>query len=901
MKFYKSVFQTIIQTKSRFLSIVTICMLGAIVLTGLLITSIDMQKTMHHYYQQQNFYDIQMISTYSFDEETLNDIKPNTSFIQFENVGISNNKTYNFRVVSDENQYTLLSGRLPQNESEIVILKKTKNHTIKIGDTIELTEKNSINKKTLNTTTFKVVGEVSEPSYIANLLGGTSLGNGVLDHVIYVSKNQITIKNPTHVHVSIPELKQHNTFTTTYEVKLKAITNAFEEKAIKYAQDIENRVKTKAIEQLNVEKAQFEKEKTEKSKALLQAKQKITNNENEIYKKLNNLNKQATQVKTHLEQIQKTLNQLATIKVDEMNSTQIALQKTQLIQKEEMLQSQQTQIQQAINQLDIAKQNIAKAKQTLLNNTKQYEAKIAEASKKIASAEEEIKALKPAKIYVENRLKNVGYHTFKSESNNIKSLATIFPLIFFFVCVLVTMMTMRRMIEEEKRLIGTLKSLGYKNITIWTRYIIYGVTACLIGTTIGVVIGMYFIPMLLFKTYELLFRFPKIYYVFDFKTALLTLICLVVCVATTITVSLYKMLKMNTATLLSNINTTTGRKIMLEKTGLMWNKLKFLTKITLRNTFFSKFRLIMTVIGIGGCTMLLLTGLGLSHAVKTVSNKQYSKIHLFQQQATYKTLPITNEVTIYNEIVEVDDQYAQLFVGDERLNEIINFDQTFNKDDVIITNKIKANIGQTIKVSSVDKQNTYYLKVTGKTTNHIGNFIYVGSNVLQKEHKTVLIKNNTSPDNEAETTIFAQDNITRVQAMIDSIDVVIIVIVILSLLLVFVVTYNITVISISERIKELATLKVLGFYPKEIYRYIFNEVLLLSFLGILFGLIFGEQMFSVVLKTVEGANITFDKSLPLSIYLITFLIVIMFTLLITIILRRQIKKINMLEALKSYD
>lgn len=901
MKFYKSVFKTIVQTKSRFISITTICMLGAIVLTGLLATSLDMQKTMHQYYQQQNFYDIQMISTYGFDDEILNDIKPNESFIQFENTGISNNKTYNFRIISDENQYTLLAGRLPQSESEIVILKKTKNHTIKIGDTIELSEKNSINKKILNTTMFKVVGEVSDPTYISNLLGGTALGNGVIDYVVYISKNQITIKNPTHIHIVKPQLKQYNTFTATYETELKTITNLFEEKATQYAKDIENRVKTNAVEQLNVEKAKLEKEKKEKWNALLQAKQKITYNEKSIYQKLNNLNKQAIQLKTHLEQIQTTLNQLTTIKTDETNSIQIALQKSRLTQKEIMLKSQQLQIQQGIQQLNVAKQNVAKARQTLLNNTKQYETKIAEASKKIALAEEEIKSLKPAKIFVESRLKNVGYNTFKSETNNIKSLATIFPIIFFFVCVLVTMMTIRRMIDEEKRLIGTFKSLGYKNITIWTRYIIYGVTACLIGASIGIIIGMYYIPRLLFKTYELLFRFPKIYYMFDFKITLITLSCLVICVTTTISVSLYRILNTNAATLLSNIVETTGRKIMLERVNFIWNKLKFLTKITLRNTFFSKFRLIMTVIGIGGCTTLLLTGLGLSHAVKTVSNNQYSKIHLFQKQVTYKTLPPTSEVTIYNEIVEVDDQYAQLFVGDERLNEIINFDKKFNKDDVIITNKIKANIGQTIKVSSADKQHTYYLKVTGKTTNHIGNFIYVGSNVLQKTHKTILFKHNISHDDTAETTILAQDNINRVQAMIDSIDVVIIVIVVLSLLLVFVVTYNITVISISERIKELATLKVLGFYPKEVYRYIFNEVLLLSFLGILLGLIFGKHLFATVLKTVEGANITFDKALPFSIYLVTFLIVIIFTLLITIMLRRQIKKINMLEALKSYD
>lgn len=867
MIFYKNLFKTIKHTIPRFISILCICMLGASVLTGILATSKDMKLTMYEYFKNTNLFDYTLISNYGFDSQVqklFEDYQP-TFFTTYEHVGEHKEKSYTFKIVSSENNnYQLINGRLPKEHDEVLIMKKTKNHEIQLNDEIQLTTISSIKKSILKQQKFKVVGEVNSSEFISNLIGNTSIQNGKIDYVIFLNKANFTNEYPTHVHLRVPKLKQYNPFEHQYK-------SAAADEKIKLEKIIEiqqNAMQTRLIQTI-------EENFNEKIREILQ--------QEEVA--LQKINTEQINVTQHLQQLNLQQKQLK----NPVNKQQIIALQT---------------VEKSIQQL--------KAVQFKLNEQQnKLKIKFQEAKDEINTQKIKQQDLK-VKWYITTRNENNGFYQFEDQANNISSLAKIFPAIFFFVAVLITMIAMSRMIIEEQKLIGTFMFLGYSKFKIRSRYLIYGFIPALLGSTIGVFIGMYFIPFLLLRTYRLLFIFPKHIYHFDITIAIFSICVVVMFALITILFVTNKILSQHPAQLLVGKNEKPGKKILLEKIKPIWKHLKFLQKITLRNTFLSKVRLIMTVIGVAGCVLLLLCGLGLSNSVKTVATLQFQTIQKYDGEMQIpNNINIDVGLSVFKEILQKDNDYIILINTDERINDYIQMTKPFKNNQTIITQKIaeahNLKVGDIFTIESFDKSHIYHLKIDGITKNYIYNYIYVGKEVLQKENNTGFLKkhetNTILNHNQSYLkTILLNDTIKKeITSMIDSIELVIAVMVVFSLLLMFIVVFNLTSININERQKELATLKVLGFYPKEVKKYIFKEIVLLTILGIFSGLILGSVVFTQLLKTVESANIAFENQLPIHVYIQTTLIAFFMMWIVNFIMQRPISKINMLEALKSHE
>lgn len=570
--------------------------------------------------------------------------------------------------------------------------------------------------------------------------------------------------------------------------------------------------------------------------------------------------------------------------------------------------------------------------------SKKYEEIVKTAKKDIKKTLKEEKQT-DEKWYVLDIDSNAGFYQYEQDTQRIDNVAKVFPLVFFIVAVLICLTTMTRMVEEERSQIGTLKALGYSDISIMFKYILYAALATIIGSMIGVAIGYRTLPDLCFEMYKNMYRLGNIklsyYSSLTFQGMMIALLC-------TLGATIYtcrKTLKESPANLLRPVAPPPGKRVLLERIKLVWNHLSFSYKVTVRNVFRYKKRFLMTITGIAGCTGLILAGFGLKDCIVKMVPHQYEDIFSYQakinlnEEKTNETVDKIKEnkqikdiLEVHEESITIDNkdtnQSVTLVIPKDNPKEFIKLqdrktEEQYNlTDGLIITEKLakllEVEENDILKFSGTD---TYKEKVAHITENYLFHYIYLPKSLYkQDEYNTVLIKTKNMTEKEEKELANELKEIPGVSSItftsstrhvfddtMDSFAYVSLILIVSAGALAFVVLYNLSSVNISERRRELATIKVLGFYDKEVYQYINRENTILTLIGILLGLGTGNILTMYIIKTCEIDMLMFDTTIAWPSYLYAILITMSFAILVNIILYFSLKKIDMIESLKSIE
>ena len=643
----------------------------------------------------------------------------------------------------------------------------------------------------------------------------------------------------------------------------------------------------------------------------------------------------------------------------ENGQKQIDSAKAELQTREEQLNSTKSstyaELNSAEKKLDDSEKQIEEAEAELAKSREEFNSKIADAEKELDDAEEEVNSIERPTWYILDRQQNAGYVSYMQDTDRVANLAQVFPIVFFIVAALISLTSMTRMVEEQRVQIGTLKALGYNKLQIAAKYIIYATLATVIGGAIGLVIGFSLLPKVIADIYAMVYDVPNVILAFNMTYATAGMAAAMVCTIGATIISCYKTLKQKPATLMRPKAPKPGKRVLLERITFIWKRLNFTQKVTVRNIFRYKKRFLMTIIGVGGCTALIIAGFGLRDAISSMIPSQYGKIDLYNASVTLKDEYKNEELEKIDNIlkdyeytedvlnanvqsVTIDKndntQSIQLIVPQtpENLSNFIvlesrtNNDEKYALDDtgVIITEKLSKlldiKVGDEIKIVNSDDK-ACSVKVNAITENYIYHYIYMTPNLYNELYDTrvgynVVYVNTIEMTEEQEDTLGEQilsnsDYISGVTFMsntesifsevMNNMDLVVWILIISAGLLAFVVLYNLLNANITERIRELATIKVLGFYDKEVYDYISRETIILTILGMLVGVGGGYFLTLYIIKTCEIDMLMFNPQITVWSYLFGVLITALFAIIVNIITYFSLKKIDMIESLKSVE
>lgn len=528
------------------------------------------------------------------------------------------------------------------------------------------------------------------------------------------------------------------------------------------------------------------------------------------------------------------------------------------------------------------------------------------------------------KWYVLNRNDNLSYTTYKSNAIKVQNVSVVFPFFFFFIAALISLTSISRLVSEDRTSIGTFKSLGYSNIKILSKYIIYAVFACIIGCGLGLLIGVYFLPWAIYYCYNTLFVMPKGYFNWHLWCVLLStiLMCLVIFLVM-IYVCLKSLHEKPNALLIPKVPKA-GKKILLERFNFIWKKLKFKYKSSIRNIFRFKRNLIMMIVGVGGCTGLMLIGLGLSNSLASPAKLQYGNVLKydislsFDKEINLDFLNDSDTISLYKEdgIVNNNDDYkVEILYSNNDICDFIDLKtNSLPLDGVIISSelaeKFKLKKGSYIDILVENEIKTFL--VSSIFSNYIGNYVIVNNSI--NIDNTIYIKLGEKDYNNFDEIIqkiyltYGTSSVTNLNSnkeMYDNLtngtQFIVIVIVLFSGLLAIIVIYNLTNININERIKEIATLKVIGYHRKEILGYIYREIIIMSILGVLVGFIIGPVLNIFVMDKISSPGQMFNKILSPINYLYATIITSCFVGIVLLLFIPKIKNIEMVESLKSIE
>ena len=655
-----------------------------------------------------------------------------------------------------------------------------------------------------------------------------------------------------------------------------------------------------------------------------------------------------------------TENAIQTAKAELANGQKkIDSAKAELQSKEEQLNKTKNdtyaELDSAEKKLDESVKQIEEAEAELAKSREEFNSKISDAEKELDDAEEEVNSIERPTWYILDRQQNAGYVSYMQDTDRVANLAQVFPIVFFIVAALISLTSMTRMVEEQRVQIGTLKALGYNKLQIASKYIIYATLATVIGGLIGLVIGFSILPKVIADIYAMVYDVPDVILEFNMTYATAGMLAAMLCTIGATVISCYKTLKQKPATLMRPKAPKPGKRVLLERITFIWKRLNFTKKVTARNIFRYKKRFMMTIIGVGGCTALIIAGFGLRDAISSMIPSQYGKIDLYNISVTlkdeYKNEELENIDNILKNYEYTEDvlnanvqsvtidkndntQSIQLIIPQtpENLSNFIvlksrtDNDEKYVLDDtgVIITEKLSKlldiKVGDEIKILNSDDKECN-VKVNAITENYIYHYIYMTPNLYNQLYDTrigynVVYVNTTDmeeleEDELGEQILSNSDYISGVTFMsntenifaevMNNMDLVVWILIISAGLLAFVVLYNLLNANITERIRELATIKVLGFYDKEVYDYISRETIILTVIGMLFGIGGGYFLTLYIIKTCEIDMLMFNPQITVWSYLFGVIITAVFAIIVNIITYFSLKKIDMIESLKSVE
>ena len=578
----------------------------------------------------------------------------------------------------------------------------------------------------------------------------------------------------------------------------------------------------------------------------------------------------------------------------------------------------------------------------------EFDEKIADAERELADAEAELSDLEEPDTYLLGRDTNVGYVCFESDSGIVEGIANIFPVFFILVAALVCVTTMNRMVEEQRTQIGMLKALGYSEAAVMSKYMVYAGLASVIGCVAGFLLGTWGFPKVIWAAYGIMYDAEDILYVFNWKLAFISVAVSLLCSIGTTWLSCRVELVQVAAQLMRPKAPKAGKRVFLEHVPILWNRLSFLRKVSLRNIFRYKKRLFMMILGISGCTALLVTGFGIKDSIAGIADRQFKEIQTYDLGLS---LQDPADESMWAELEKLNDRGVNSFlcvmernldlvtengvksvivvVGDPgKMPEFVNLHTQEGlsisypgKDEGVISDKLAEEYGVDegdVITLRDENMRELTLTVTAIQKNYIYNYVYISEDTWKNqmsgmpEQKTVYVNADSEVDvHEMAAALMQMDNVSnvtvnldtmeRIGSMMASLDIIVVTVILCAAGLAFIVLYNLTNINITERIREIATIKVLGFYKKETASYVFRENLLLSAMGMALGLVLGKFLHSFVMNEIRVDMISFDVYVRSVSYVYSGILTIGFAWLVGKVMGGKLEKISMTESLKSVD
>lgn len=850
---WKDALSSLNHSWGRFIGILLLMAVSAFAFIGLKMAGPDMRNTAQTYYQDVNLADLTVSSNYGLDKNDTQTIKKQAKkatidFGYLQDTTINNSKT-SLRVLSESKNIStnqLISGNFPKKDNQIVLsyLLRNKYH---IGEWITLNEHSN-----LKNSRFKIVGFIRPSEYTdKSNLGQTNVGTGQLSGVAIVKKSAFKAQSYSIARIRFNKTKELDPYSSTYQ---KFIDNK---------------------------------------------KERLTN----------------------------SLAQNSKLKKTEVDNN---------------FKDAQKQIRQAKEQIQLAENNGL--------NMSREKARLEKQQKKLNEQEQEIKQLGSISYYVNDRKNDSGYDTYQSNSEKIELITNIFPVFLFAVAALVSFSTMTRFIDEERQNIGVLRALGYSKLDTSLKFVIYSLTAALTGVFIGAIGGYWILPRIIFNAYTANLTLTNFQSGFSWKYLFLTFLISILCTTGAAVIQLFIVLRAKTSELLLPKPPKNGSRILLEKIKPFWQHLSFNYKVTLRNIFRYKVKMIMTILGIAGCTGLLMMGFGIRDSLAGIGQKQYSEIIKYDLIAIDKNSLSSEQSSRLNQKLSSSqvNKYLPVYfenvskkiagtnqdlsiIVPEKSSQISKYISLRNRSSgqkinlnsrgIVISEKLakllNLSIGDELSLVTTNGKKVK-LPISNICEMYMGHYVLMNSNVYQKYFNKKVNSNAQliELNNKKQTNSFANslmktgavsainlntNNQQIIDSLIQSMNKVIFLLIGLAALLSVVVIFTLTTTNLEERMREIATLKVLGFYNNEASLYIYRETIILSIFGILIGFLIGNWLHGFIIDNLSPLNAMFRPGILFSNYLLSALIPLVITGIMAIFVNRKIKEVNMLEALKSVD
>lgn len=607
----------------------------------------------------------------------------------------------------------------------------------------------------------------------------------------------------------------------------------------------------------------------------------------------------------------------------------------------------------AQQQIDDGLKKLKSGEETLTKEEREGSAKLEEAKEKLDQSEKKLTDLEKPTWYVLDRHSHYSFMDYGSAADRMGAIAQVFPLFFFLVAALVCLTTMTRMVDEQRQEIGTLKALGYKKSHIAMKYVIYAGVASICGGIFGAIVGMIVFPMVIYNAWGIMYVLPDVKLQFQIGLGVLAVV-----LATSITIlasisAVYKELIETPSLLMRPKAPKNGKKIFLERIPWIWKHFNFIHKVTARNIFRYKKRFLMTVIGISGCTALLVAGFGIRDSIGQIAQKQYGDVYKFNVSLGYTKDAEVNEkeealidfiaderienavgIALYHGSYEDggEDQLIDIYIPDD-LASFENFIDLRNRssgkqlklsdEGAIITEKLanmkNLSVGDNITIDNGDDIKAEVV-ISGITENYVGHALYMTPTYYKSLYRETAkdtgilgILKDTSKDNESkfgneimtndtyESVTFYSGIASSFEDTIASLSIVVLVLIISAGLLAFVVLYNLTNVNISERLREIATIKVLGFYDKEVSAYVYRENIVLTLIGAFAGLLLGIGLHSLIMSIAEMDNVMFGRNINMLSFILSLIITMGFAIIVNLVMYKKLRNIPMVESLKSVE
>lgn len=896
--YWKDLLQSFTGSKGRFLSILTLMMLGSLAVVGLKVASPNMERTAWAYLKDTNTADVTVIGDYGLDqadqEELQNHTGADVEFGYMTDLTLANSEDA-IRIFSNTDKiskFQVTEGRLPEKEDELALADFWKDR-YQIGQVIYLSQKKGSNSQ-LKRDSYTITGFVHSPDIFSKTdMGSSASGNGNLATYGVVTEENFKSSVYTIARLRFASLTDVNPFSSDYEKKLEEEEETLKELVADNGQ------------------ARLEKMKKDAQESLDEGK------------------KQLDEAESNLLAGKKRLQEI---------ETRLQAQENQVIQLPELQKSQ------ASSQLEEAKKQLKQEQEKL----SQAETDLTKEKDKWQTSQDEVNALTEPTYHVYNRKSSPtgqGYLMYSNSAMSIRAVGNIFPVVLYAVAAMVTFTTMTRFVDEERTNAGIFKALGYHSKDIIAKFVIYGLVAGTLGTLLGILIGHYILAPTISHiiTKRMIVGDSQQYFYWTYSCLALGL-SLVASVLPAYLVS-RRELHEEAAQLLLPKPPVKGSKILLERITFIWSHLSFTQKVTARNIFRYKQRMLMTIFGVAGSVALLFAGLGIQSSVVGVADRQFKDLQQYQMilsvnsrasdsdKAKLEEKLQSDEVENYRLISskQVEEKYAgkagvqtvTIMVTDQDdLDPFVHLEKNGEKlslsNGVVLTEKLAQLAGVSLGDNFTIDGKTF--KVGAITEHYVGHFVYMNQATYEEIYgqapkmNTYLVQLKDKSEGNTERVagefmdqaavsglVQNASTIQLFESFANSLNHTMAILVLVSVLLAIVILYNLTNINVAERIRELSTIKVLGFHNKEVTLYIYRETILLSLIGMIVGLVSGFYLHQFLIQMIAPGTFRFQPKVGWEVYLIPILAVSVILTILGFFVNHYLRKVDMLEALKSVE